>query len=85
MNMANKNENIDIHVKFYEGYKGEETPRSVFFGSQEYKILAILDRKRIRDLKSKEILHVYKCRIDGHVIQITHSATGVKEVSFLPE
>ncbi len=35
--------NLKIKVKCYSGYKGEETPRSIFFNDKEIQVDKILD------------------------------------------
>ncbi len=34
---------IEINVKCYSGYRGEETPRSISFGNKEIQVDKILD------------------------------------------
>ena len=35
---------MQIKVKCYAGYRGEETPRIISFGSREVKVIKVLDR-----------------------------------------
>lgn len=35
---------LDLKVACYAGYRGEETPRSIWFGSREIEVKRILDR-----------------------------------------
>jgi hypothetical protein len=52
-------------VKFYAGYKGEETPRSVFFKGKEFAIDRILERKKVLDPKTQEVRNEYTIELKG--------------------
>lgn len=60
-----------FRVKFHEGYRGKETPRSILIGNKEFLIKEILWRKRTLSEKSKKIEEVFKCKINGHTVKLT--------------
>lgn len=83
--MRKENEKTRFEMRFYEGYKKEETPRSIIIGDRELKIESILWRKRARDQKSGKAFEVFKCKIGDDLVRITVDEAGKKEISFLPK
>jgi len=79
----NKRSSINIDVCFHEGYKGDETPRSVIINNKKYKIDEIIWRKRIQDEKSGKIHEVFKCKIKGRLVKITVFEPGKFEITYL--
>lgn len=76
---------MKFEVKFYSGYKGKETPRSVIMGDREFIIEEILERKRIIDHESGEHYEVFKCRMEGEMVKIERHESGKLAISFLEE
>lgn len=74
---------MKFEVKFYSGYKGQETPRSVIIGDKEFKIDKILERKRVVDKESGEYCEVFKCRMEGELVKIERYDSGKWAISFL--
>jgi hypothetical protein len=73
----------NFDLKFYSGYKGEEVPRAVVIGSREFKIEEIISRKRVLDQISGKRFEVYKCKMEGGIVEIKVFESGEWEISFL--
>jgi len=71
-----------FELKFYSGYKGKEVPKSVVIGSREFIIEEIISRKRVLDQKSGRRFEVYKCKMEGEMVEITVFESGEWEISF---
>ncbi len=74
-----------FELLFYSGYKGEEIPRAVQIGEREFKIDQVLERERVRDLKSGKNLEVFKCLMEGKRVKIIVFDSGEWSLSFLDE
>lgn len=72
-----------FELRFYEGYKGKETPRAVFIGNREFKIDSVLERKRIRDEKTGKISAVFTCEMEGQRVRIIIKDSGKFELIYL--
>lgn len=70
-------------LRFYEGYKGRETPRSVIIGTKEFLIEEILERKRVRHPETGKTMDVFTCRMDGKKVRIAFYESGEFEMTFL--
>jgi hypothetical protein len=70
-------------LRFYEGYKGKETPRSVIIGNRELKIERVLDRKRVHDERTGEYSDVFTCEMEGKRVRLIVHDSGQFEISFL--
>jgi hypothetical protein len=70
-----------IIVKFYAGYKGEETPRSILVGGQEYLVEKILLRRRGLEKVSGKGYELFVCRVAGKTVKIRKLETGECELS----
>ena len=75
----------NFELRFYSGYKGEETPRSVLIGKREFKIDEVISRKRIIDQKTGKQSEVYVCRMKGETVKITKLERGEWSISFEEE
>jgi hypothetical protein len=71
-----------FELKFYSGYKGKEIPKAVVIGSREFNIEEIISRKRVLDQKSGRRFEVYKCKMEGEIVEITVFESGEWEISF---
>lgn len=71
-----------FELRFYAGYKGEETPRSVVIGNREFKIDKILSRKRALDRKGGKRMEIYRCKMEGETVEITKFESGEWSLSF---
>jgi len=69
-----------FELRFYEGYKGKETPRSVIIGNREFKIDRILDRKRILDEKTGKISEVFTCEMEDGRAESKNHHQGLRQV-----
>ena len=81
--MKKKEEKARFELRFYEGYKGSETPRSVIISSKEFIIEEIIWRKRIRDQKTDKMFEVFKCKMEGEIVKITIHESGKFEITYL--
>ena len=71
-----------FELRFYEGYKGKETPRSVIIGNREFKIDRVLDRKRIRGKKTGKKSEVFTCEIEGQKVLLIVHDSGKFEIAY---
>lgn len=71
-----------FELKFYSGYKGEEIPKAVVIGNREFNIEEIISRKRVLDQESGRRLEVYKCKMEGEIVEIKVYESGEWEISF---
>jgi hypothetical protein len=71
-----------FELKFYSGYKGKEIPKAVVIGSREFNIEEIISRKRVLDQESGRRFEVYKCKMEGEIVEITVFESGEWEISF---
>ena len=65
-----------VKVKFYSGYKAEETPRAVCIEGQEYPIEKILSRKRTSDIGSQEKTESFEITIEGKAFRLEGTGQG---------
>lgn len=72
-----------FELRFYEGYKGRETPRSVVLGNKEFVIEKILERKRIRNPKTGKTLEVFICKMKRQKVRIVLHESGRFEIDYL--
>jgi len=72
-----------FELRYYEGYKGRETPRSVIIGTKEFKIDRVLDRTRVHDDKTGKISDVFTCEMGGQRVRITVQESGKFEIAYL--
>jgi len=70
-----------IIVRFYAGYKGEETPRSILAGGQEYLVEHVLSRRKCLEKVSGKGYEVFVCRVAGKTVRIRKLETGECELS----
>jgi len=75
-------EDASFELRFYSGYRGNETPRSVRIGEKEFQIEEIIWRKRGYDQKKGKMFEVFKCRMEGETVRITVYEGGKWEISF---
>jgi hypothetical protein len=68
--------NRQVEVVFYSGYKGQETPRAIRIGTQEYPVEKVLWRRRVQDKDSSERYDFYRCRVAGKNITLKISPSG---------
>ncbi len=80
--MKRDEEGGKFELRFYSGYKGEETPRAVVIGNKEFKIEKVLSRKRVYDQKSGKSYEVFLCKMDGKTVEIRRYESGEWEISF---
>ncbi len=72
-----------FELRFYEGYKGRETPRSVVIGNKEFIIEKILERKRIHNSKTGKTIEVFVCKMKGQKVRIVLQESGLFEIDYL--
>lgn len=83
MRQPKKNEEGGMfELKFYSGYKGEEIPKAVVIGNREFNIEEIISRKRVLDQKSGRRFELYKCKMEGEMVEIRVFESGEWEISF---
>jgi hypothetical protein len=81
--MEKQDKGARLKIRFYEGYKTQEIPRSVIIGKHEFAVKKIFWRKRIRDQKTGQTLEVFKCRIDNQTVEITIRESGRFDIKYL--
>jgi len=83
MRQPKKNEEGGMfELIFYSGYKGEEIPKAVVIGNREFNIEEIISRKRVLDQKSGQRFELYKCKMEGEIVEIKVYESGEWEISF---
>jgi hypothetical protein len=75
--------NNRFELKFYDGYKGEETPKSLIIGNREFKIDKVLERKRVRDEQTGKKSEVFTCEMEGQRVRLTIHDSGKFELTYL--
>ena len=76
-------QSFKVKVRFYSGYKGEETPRSVVFDDKEISIDRILERKRILDSKTAQSREEYTIKLSGRRAILKMHSSGECELVYL--
>ncbi len=71
-----KDQDSEIQVAYYSGYKGRETPRAIRIGGHEYPVEKVLSRKRIQDKESGERAEIFRCRVAGRDITLKVDPSG---------
>jgi hypothetical protein len=82
--MDMKDRSGTIRVRFYSGYKGEETPRSVLIQDKEFPIERILERQKILDPKTREVRNEYTIELKGKKFILKIFISGECELVDLP-
>jgi len=77
---AMHNQTRTVEVKFYSGYKGEETPRSVLVEGEELPIDRILERKKILDPETNEVRREYTIKLSDKRAILKISSSGACEL-----
>lgn len=71
---------MEIEVRFYAGYMGEETPRALIAGGQEYLIERVLSRRRCADKETVVRFELFECLVNGKKVFIRKDESGKTEV-----
>lgn len=77
-------ESNGFKLKFYSGFKGRETPRSLVIGNREFKIDRVLERKRILDDQTGEKSESFICVMEGQRVRLTIHDSGKFQIDYLP-
>jgi hypothetical protein len=72
-----------FELRFYEGYKGKETPRAVLIGDREFRIDEVLERKRICNELTGKTSEVFTCEMEGQRVKIVLRDAGAFELIYL--
>ncbi|MGD9346848.1 MAG: hypothetical protein PVH84_13350 [Candidatus Aminicenantes bacterium] len=72
-----------VKVKYYSGYKGEETPRSVLVEGEELPIDRILERKKILVPGTNELRREFTIQLKGRLAVLKISSSGLGELTEL--
>lgn len=73
---------MEIEVRFYAGYKGEETPRSLVAGGREYPVERVLSRRRCADKETRAAYELFTVFVKGRKLLIRKDESG--ETHILP-
>jgi len=65
-----------IKVRFYSGYKGEETPRAIVVAGREHPVDKVIWRKRGQEKDSGESYELVRCRVAGQEVTLKVSPSG---------
>jgi hypothetical protein len=65
-----------IKVRFYSGYKGQETPRAIVVASREYPVEKVIWRKRGQEKDSRGSYELFRCRVAGQEVTLKVSPSG---------
>lgn len=72
-------------LKFYEGYKGRETPRAVVIGEREFRVESVARRRRVRDTRTGETCEEFECSLEGAPVVLSVFQSGRWSITFLEE
>ncbi len=72
-----------FELRFYEGYKKKETPRSVVIGSREFRIDRVLDRKRVLNEQTGKKTELFTCEMEGQKIRLTVHESGKFTITYM--
>jgi hypothetical protein len=72
----------EIAVRFYSGYKGGETPRSLVIGGREYPVDVVISKRRCSDKETRKSFEIFHCRVAGKAVWIQKDESG--ECHLLP-
>jgi hypothetical protein len=75
--------NTRFELRFYAGYKGKETPRSVVIGNREFKIDRVLDRTKVCDEQTGRTSDVFTCLMEGQKVRITVQESGKFGIAYM--
>jgi len=67
---------IPCRVVFYSGYKGRETPRLVRLKDYDWKVLEVLERRRVLDVRRKAPAEEFLCRLEKGLAKIIVTSQG---------
>ncbi len=71
-----------ITVRFYSGYRGEETPRVLVILGREYPVETLISKRRCTDKGTGKSFEIFKCRVAGKIVVIQKDESG--ECCLLP-
>ena len=71
---------MEIEVRFYSGYMGDETPRAIVSGEKEYPVERVLSRKRCSDKETRARFDLFLCLVSGRKVLIRKAAIGKAEI-----
>ena len=80
---ATRSRSQKVKVKYYSGYKGEETPRSVLIEEEEFPIERILQRQKVLDPKTHEVRDEYTVQLKGKNFILKILSSGECELVYL--
>jgi len=71
---------MEIEVRFYSGYKGEETPRALVCGGREYLVEGVLSRRRCADQKTGITFELFELLVNGKKVLIRKDESGKTKI-----
>lgn len=69
-----------VEVRFYSGYKGEETPRALVVDGREHPIERVLTRMRGLSEGTRTSFEIFRVRIAGRTVGIKRTESGETEL-----
>lgn len=72
-------------VRFYSGFRGDETPRTVILSGREYPVLKILWRKRVRFDKHDREIESFRCQLPDRQVDIRCERSGDTTVATIKD
>jgi hypothetical protein len=66
-------------VRFYAGYKADETPRALEMGDREYPVERVLSRKRCREKDSGKSYEILRVLVAGKTVILRINEAGEAE------
>lgn len=75
--------NNRFELKFYAGYKGKQTPKSLIIGNREFKVDRVLERKRILNDQTGEKCEIFLCEMEGQRVRFVIHDSGKFEIIYL--
>jgi hypothetical protein len=76
MSMSDSGRRRDIEVRYYSGYRGAETPRSLFVAGREYPVERVLSRQRALDAATGSSFDIFRIQVAGKTVVIRRTEAG---------
>jgi len=81
--MGKNSDTRRVIVKFHAGYKGEEEPRTVMAGEEEWTVADIRQRRRISNHETGELYEEFTCLVNTKPAKLSIFPNGRHYLTFL--
>ena len=70
----------DLEVRYHSGYRGGETPRSLFAAGREFPVERVLSRQRVLDAETGRRFDVFRIQVEGRTVVVRRTESGESEI-----